>query len=415
MAEVRSKTSIPIVADFIAGGGTDIICDTTAGIAYFLNGLNVVVPIGANYAYTDEQVRDAVGAAFAAGTQTGLTITYDDPNDKFSFTVATTTADVRNFIINGGMDVWQRGTSFVNPTNVSNATFYGPDRWGCNRTGNVTGVSISRQGSPTGGRYSLLQQRTAGDTSTAVIASYYTIETADSMFLAGKTVTFSVAAIKAGTYSGGNWTLSLIYGTGTDERVYAFTGAVTVATSANALTTSWARYSVTGAIPSTATEVGVTLTWTPSGTAGAADAVFFTQAQLEVGSSGTAYVARPIELEFYLCKRYFEKSFPPETLPATTGGLPGAHFTTTAVAGAAVNNFASHPRFLASKRGTPTIILYNPSAANNQLRNTSAGTDGTAAAAGNISQTGMTVTCTGAAGWAANQVVAYQWAADAEI
>lgn len=360
MADVRSKASIPIVADFISrdGAGTDIICDTTAGIAYFLNGLNVVTPIGANYAYSDEQVRDAVAAAFAAGTQTGLTITYDDPNDKFSFTVG---ADVRNFILNGGMDIWQRGTSFVNPTTVSNATFYGPDRWGCNRTGNVAGVSISRQASPTGGRYSLLQQRTAGDTSTAVIASYYTLETADSIFLQGKTVTFSVWAIKAGTYSGGNWTLTLITGTGTDERVYAFTGSATAAASGNTLTTSWTRYSVTGAIPSTATEVGVTLTWTPSGTAGASDAVFFTQAQLEVGSTPTAYVARPFVQELLMCQRYYQKAFHYATVPANGTNDYGD-------ASVACNNINStattscNPRFVPELRVIPTMTIYNPRA-----------------------------------------------------
>ena len=82
MANVRAKTSIPIVADFISGDSTDIICDTTAGIAYFLNAANVVVPI-----YSDEQTQDAIAAAFAAGTQTGLTITYDDANNKFNFAI----------------------------------------------------------------------------------------------------------------------------------------------------------------------------------------------------------------------------------------------------------------------------------------------------------------------------------------
>jgi hypothetical protein len=38
-------------------------------------------------AYTDEQVRDVIAAAIAAGTQTGITVVYDDANDKFSFTV----------------------------------------------------------------------------------------------------------------------------------------------------------------------------------------------------------------------------------------------------------------------------------------------------------------------------------------
>ena len=37
--------------------------------------------------YTDEMAQDAVGAAIAAGTQTGISVTYDDANNKIDFTV----------------------------------------------------------------------------------------------------------------------------------------------------------------------------------------------------------------------------------------------------------------------------------------------------------------------------------------
>jgi hypothetical protein len=43
---------------------------------------------GGGGGYTDEQARDAIAAAFAAGTQTGITITYNDVADSFDFTVA---------------------------------------------------------------------------------------------------------------------------------------------------------------------------------------------------------------------------------------------------------------------------------------------------------------------------------------
>lgn len=41
-------------------------------------------------AFTNEKAQDAIAAAFAAGTQTGLTITYDDVNNKFDITVTST-------------------------------------------------------------------------------------------------------------------------------------------------------------------------------------------------------------------------------------------------------------------------------------------------------------------------------------
>jgi hypothetical protein len=37
--------------------------------------------------YTDEQAQDAIGAAFAAGTHVGLSITYDDASNRFNFAV----------------------------------------------------------------------------------------------------------------------------------------------------------------------------------------------------------------------------------------------------------------------------------------------------------------------------------------
>jgi hypothetical protein len=37
--------------------------------------------------YTDEQAQDAIGAAFAAGTRTGITITYNDAANRFDFAV----------------------------------------------------------------------------------------------------------------------------------------------------------------------------------------------------------------------------------------------------------------------------------------------------------------------------------------
>ena len=44
--------------------------------------------------YTNEMAQDAVGAAIAAGTQTGITVTYDDVNNKIDFEVTSGSGDV---------------------------------------------------------------------------------------------------------------------------------------------------------------------------------------------------------------------------------------------------------------------------------------------------------------------------------
>lgn len=368
MADVRNKPSIPIVADFISGDGrgTDIICDTTSGIAYFLNGSNIVTPIGANYAYSDEQAQDAVGAAIAAGAQSGITVTYTDASNKIDFTVTPTTADVRNHIINGSLDIWQRGTSFTNSTTTSN--FYTADRWGFNRAGDTLGTQISRQisGLP-GSRYYLLWQRTPGDTATGAYACWYALETADSQPLAGKTVTLSIWAFKGATYSGGVLSMILAYGTGTDQRYYSMTGATLVAATNATLTTGWVRYSCTGTIPSNATEVGFSLAWTPSGTAGATDYVGIAEAQLELGSTPTTFAPRPFSLELLLCQRYYEKTFNYSITPASALGLqtPG-----TVISVASGTTVLICWLYKVNKRTAATISTYNPALANVNWRNT---------------------------------------------
>jgi len=46
-----------------------------------------------NKYFTDERAQDAIATAIAAGTHTNITITYDDDNNKFSFTGAQTYSD----------------------------------------------------------------------------------------------------------------------------------------------------------------------------------------------------------------------------------------------------------------------------------------------------------------------------------
>ena len=56
------------------------------------NGATVSLAAGASY--TDEQAQDAIGAAFAAGVQTGVTVTYDDAGNALSIQRSALTGDV---------------------------------------------------------------------------------------------------------------------------------------------------------------------------------------------------------------------------------------------------------------------------------------------------------------------------------
>ena len=107
----------------------------------------------------------------------------------------------RNRIINGDMRIWQRGTTFSNPTSTN---FYTADRWGCNRSSDVSGATVSRGISGLSGfEYSLKLQRTAGNTATNGLFLFYSNESTNTYDLAGSQVTLSFWAKTGANYSGG--------------------------------------------------------------------------------------------------------------------------------------------------------------------------------------------------------------------
>jgi hypothetical protein len=211
----------------------------------------------------------------------------------------------RNRIINGGFDVWQRGTSFTNPIDV-----YTADRWKTLRL-NSTAHTVSQQsGGPTGFRYFLRDQRPASNTATDSIFLGYSWETSDAVQLQGQTVTLSFYARKGANFSdaGSALTLFLLNGTGTDQG--PFTGHTgegsNILTPGTAtLTTSWQRFVFTGTFSPNATSARLNIAWSPTGTAAANDYFDITGVQLERGSSPTPFEFKSYAQELRECQRYF--------------------------------------------------------------------------------------------------------------
>jgi hypothetical protein len=86
------------------------------------------------------------------------------------------------------------------------------------------------------------------------------------------------------------------------------------------------RYSATGTLSSAATQIGIISQWTPSGTAGADDSLYVTGVQLEVGSTATPFQTASggsIQNELDMCQRYYQKSYPQGTAPATASVVNG--------------------------------------------------------------------------------------------
>ena len=220
-----------------------------------------------------------------------------------------------NPVINGGMDIWQRGTSIA-----AAGTGYNADRWAGYLT---SGRTVTRQA--TGDttnlpniQYCSRVQRNSGNTDTTVMQYIQSIETANSIPYAGKTVTLSFYARKGANYSSASDALTalLVSGTGTDQsQVTGFTGAVTLISQTATLTTTWQRFAYTATIGATATELGIQFQYTPVGTAGAADYFEVTGVQIDYGTytSSTAPAFRraggTIQGELAACQRYYEKTY----------------------------------------------------------------------------------------------------------
>jgi hypothetical protein len=218
----------------------------------------------------------------------------------------------KNAVYNSGFDIAQRGTSFTGLSGVD----YTLDRWvSWAQTGGQSSY-VSRESvgnlsvTPNQAiRYCGRFGRTSGNTSTGARAVFQTLETADSIRFAGKTITMSFYA-RAGsgfTPTSGGVNCYVISGTGTDQIYYSFTGGVVVATSTVSTTTSWQRFSITGTVATNATELAILFNWSPVGTAGANDYVEITGVQLEEGSVATPFSRQnaTIQGELAACQRYY--------------------------------------------------------------------------------------------------------------
>ena len=223
----------------------------------------------------------------------------------------------KNLIINGGFDVWQRGTSFASSAISSVATSYTVDRWNFYRGGWASGATLSRQltGDTTNLpfiQYCARVGRDSGNTGTADISFSTSTETVNAIPFAGKTVTISYYARRGANFSGASNTLGayVFTGTGTDQNaINGYTGSVTAInnTGSTVLTTTWQRFTASATLASNVTEIAASFSYTPVGTAGAADYFEITGVQIEVGSVATQFTRTggSIQGETSACQRYY--------------------------------------------------------------------------------------------------------------
>jgi len=207
-----------------------------------------------------------------------------------------------NYIINGGFDIWQRGTSF-------SAAGYTADRWNVVAASGQT-VAVSQQtftpgAAPVVGYEGTYYSRIVWS-GTPSGYFWYNQKVEDVRTLSGQTVTLSFWAKASTATSALNSTIEFNMGTGGS-------GGVTLNGSALSITTSWARYSTTFTLPSmsgktigTNSYLDVRLLQGNSSVAGINIDIW--GAQLESGAVATPFRrnANSLQGELAACQRYYQ-------------------------------------------------------------------------------------------------------------
>ena len=343
-----------------------------------------------------------------------------------------------NPIINGNMEIWQRGTTFAAAAHLS----YSADRWKWETSGGGA-VTINRSTNvPTVAEagvlfnYSLEVDVTAADASIGAGDFYnlkHTIEGYNWRHFAQRqgALSFWVRSTQTGTYS------VSFQNTGADRYFIAeYTinvsdtweyKTITVAASPSAGSWNYVNgvgvqisFTVAGGSSYASSTLNAWTTggyfWSTNQVNGVDDTanVFrITGVKLELGSIATPSQYAPFEEELARCQRYYQKSFNYATAPAQNAGTDGAETVRAPYTG--TTGTGRDVPFKTRMRIVPAAItLYNPSAANAQVRNaTDAADDGSSAAV--ASENGLFVGFTPNAANTAGDDHLFHWTADAEL
>jgi hypothetical protein len=202
----------------------------------------------------------------------------------------------KNIVINGGFDIWQRGTSAANPFGYACA-----DRWFLASTAATT---FSQETSivPSGCVYSL--KITANATTNA--QAYQAIETLNAQPYAGKTITFSGYFQSSVTPTVG---LGVDYATTVDATITGGTWTNITASSGGSGTagaSSFTRITGTYAIPSNAKSIRVYFNANLSNT----NILYVGAIQTELGSVATTFsrAGGTLQGELAACQRYYYRN-----------------------------------------------------------------------------------------------------------
>ena len=292
---------------------------TTKGDLYTFSTTDARLPVGAN------------GDTLVADSASSVGLRYQPGNG------------LAQGAINGGFDIWQRGTS-------SSSTGYLADRW-FNTGGNTTySQETSAANLPTGFRFGLKMTMTGTNTPYTMQA----IETSNAILFAGRRVVLSYFVSSSNSADCivrlDSSTVADTGVLGTYSQLLPVSGNVNQPT-----TTSMTRVFQVYDVPANALTLRLVVGANANMTSG--NSMTITGVQLEVGSVPTTFrrAGGTIQGEIDLCKRYYYKTYNQSVAPATTNAYENTRVIN--FNGTTVTRFGVTWPLM---RTAPSVTLYNP-------------------------------------------------------
>lgn len=137
--------------------------------------------------------------------------------------------------------------------------------------------------------------------------------------------------------------------------------------------------------------------------------------KMELGAYANVPDVFSYEEEFNRCQRYYQKSFRYSTAPVQNAGSNTGELIFTSPVGASTVFNSVTAQLGLAMRADVTVTLYNPNAANAQVRNRTLSTDCTSTSAYNGTEKGFTLQATTPASTATTHTLAVHWTASAEL
>jgi hypothetical protein len=283
----------------------------------------------------------AIGFPVKDNYVTGEVLTAANMNDLSGTVNTLSGATSKNYLINGGFAVAQRGTSFTSTNSANNDDAYTLDRWYILSDGNdVIDVTQDTTTIPTNGEFAIALDV---ETVNKKFGIATIIENKDVIGLVGNTVNFSFKAKVSATTKLDNVKAAIVAWSGTADTVtsdiISAWGAegtnptlIANATYENTpinlnLTTSYATYSVSAAVDTASTQNLILFIWSDVTDTTLGDFLYIAEAKLGLGSVATpfVYAGGTIQGELAACQRYYWR--------ATSGSLFQSFGTGLATAG----------------------------------------------------------------------------------